>query len=250
MNKIKEGCPPDVRPIAVGDTLRRLAGKCVCAILKEWFADFIHPFQYGVACRAGAEKVIHQVRYCIEEHWMDDDFVCFTVSMKNAFNLVSRQTILEECATFYLELLPWVSYCYGFHPMLWHPLGKITSECGVQQGNHLGPLLFSLAIHKLVSSIDADDGCLDLLLQVWYLDGGVLAGNRPTVLQAVHLLEELDPALGIHINLTKCEFYGRMGNTSFPPSVRSSLLPNLDILGAPIGNDLHCTYFISEKFPS
>ena len=117
----------------------------------------------------------------------------------------------------------------------------------MQQGDPLGPLLFSLALHKLVSSIDADNGCLDLLLQAWYLDDGVLAGSRPAVLQAVHLLDKLVPALGIHINLTKCEFFGRMGNTSFPPSVRSSLLPNLDILGAPIGNYLHCTHFISEK---
>ena len=87
LNKIKEGCPPDVRPIAVGETLRRLAGKCVCAILKEKVADFFHPLQYGVACQAGAEKVIHQVRDCIEEHWMDDDFVLFKVDMINAFNL-------------------------------------------------------------------------------------------------------------------------------------------------------------------
>ena len=42
-------------------------------------------------------------------------------------------------------------------------------------------------------------------------------------------------------------FFCRMGNTSFPPSVRSSLLPNLDILGVPIGDYLHCTRFISEK---
>ena len=247
LNKIKEGCPRDVRPIAVGETLRRLAGKCVCAILRDKFADFFHPLQYGVACRAGAEKVIYQVRECMEEHWMDEDFVCFKVDMKNAFNLVSRQTVLEECATFYPELLPWVSYCYGSHPLLCHPLGKITSECGVQQGDPLGPLLFSLALHKLVSTIDADDECFSLLLQAWYLDDGVLAGSRPAVLRAVHLLEELGPALGIHINLTKCELFGRMGNTAFPPSVRSSLLPNLDILGTPIGDYLHCTRFICEK---
>ncbi|KAL5500371.1 hypothetical protein EMCRGX_G011922 [Ephydatia muelleri] len=213
LNKIKEGCPRD----------------------------------YGVACRAGAEKVIHQVRECLEEHWMDEDFVCFKVDMKNAFNLVSRQTVLEECATFYPELLPWVSYCYGSHPLLCHPLGKITSECGVQQGDPLGPLLFSLVLHKLVSTIDADDECFSLLLQAWYLDDGVLAGSRPAVLRAVHLLEELGPVLGIHINLTKCELFGRMGNTAFPPSVRSSLLPNLDILGTPIGDYLHCTRFICEK---
>ena len=84
------------------------AGWKLCfANLKEKAAVFFHPLQYGVACQAGAEKIKNQVRNCIEEHWMDEDFVCFKVDMKNAFNLVSRQSILEECATFYSELLPW-----------------------------------------------------------------------------------------------------------------------------------------------
>ncbi|KAL5482057.1 hypothetical protein EMCRGX_G022338 [Ephydatia muelleri] len=48
-------------------------------------------------------------------------------------------------------------------------------KTGVQQGDPLGPMLFALVLHKLVSSIDADDGCLNLILQTWYLDDGVLA---------------------------------------------------------------------------
>ena len=35
LNKFKEGCPPDIRPIVVGETLRRLTGKCICALIKE-----------------------------------------------------------------------------------------------------------------------------------------------------------------------------------------------------------------------
>ena len=91
LNKIKEGCPPDIRPIAVGETLRRLAGKCVCALLKDKAAEFFQPLQLGVACRAGAENIAHGVRRGIEEHWMDEDFVVFKVDMQNAFNVVSRQ---------------------------------------------------------------------------------------------------------------------------------------------------------------
>ena len=41
--QIKEGCPPDIRPIAVGETLRRLAGKCECALLKDKAAEFFQP---------------------------------------------------------------------------------------------------------------------------------------------------------------------------------------------------------------
>ena len=39
---------PDVRPIAVGEALRRLAGKCLCLVTKSKVA----------CCSSGAEKVI------------------------------------------------------------------------------------------------------------------------------------------------------------------------------------------------
>ena len=45
LNKIMKGCPPDIRPEAVGETLRRLAGKCVCALLKDKAAEFFKPLQ-------------------------------------------------------------------------------------------------------------------------------------------------------------------------------------------------------------
>ncbi|KAL5515365.1 hypothetical protein EMCRGX_G000523 [Ephydatia muelleri] len=207
LNKYKEGCPPDIRPIADKDT------------------EFFQPLQLGVACRAGAEKVAHALRGCIEEHWMDEDFFVLKVDMRNAFNIVSRQAVLDECDTFFAELLPWVSWCYGTHPLLWHPLGQISSEPGVQQGDPLGPLLFALVLQKLVSSLDADEECAEILLQAWYLDDGALAGTRSAVLHALHVIEELGPALGLHVNLAKCEMYsGRATHNSHRRKLLSSLV--------------------------
>ena len=81
----------------------------------------------------------------IQEHWKDDNITVCKVDMSNAFNLVSRQALLEECAVHFTELLPWVGWCYGSHPTLWHPLGQLSSETGVQQGDPLGPLSLFLS---------------------------------------------------------------------------------------------------------
>ena len=66
---------PDVRPIAVGEALRRLVGKCLCQATKAKVADFFEPHQFGVACPLGAEKVIHSLKNCMDEHWNTEDFV-------------------------------------------------------------------------------------------------------------------------------------------------------------------------------
>eukprot|EP00731_Ephydatia_muelleri_P005767 Em0003g15a len=54
--KLKPNCPPDVRPIAVGEVLRQLTGKCLCQLLKNKAMEFFLPYQFGVACLNGAEK--------------------------------------------------------------------------------------------------------------------------------------------------------------------------------------------------
>eukprot|EP00731_Ephydatia_muelleri_P023931 Em0016g202a len=165
LNKSKEGSPPDVR-------LRRITGKCICTILRNKIS-FFQPSQFGIACKAGAEKIVHSLRRCIEDNWLSDDFVVFKVmDMLNAFNMVSRQAVIDECATSFPELLPWVSWCYGSHSSLWHPMGQVSSQSGVQQGDPLGPVLLPLSSISLLPALDVDDDCFHLLLEAWYLDDG------------------------------------------------------------------------------
>ena len=95
-----------------------------------------------------------------------------------------------------------------------------------------------------VSSIEADDDCINLSFNAWYLDDGILAGERSAVVRALNLIEELGPHLGLFINYPKCEVFSRNGISL---SVKSSILPNLEILGAPIGDIVHCSRFFAEK---
>ena len=74
----------------------------------------------------------------------------FKVDMSNVFNVLSRQAVMHECATFFPELLPG---SYGamddIHVLGYAILGcgtlcmgNISSQSGIQQGyplGHLGP---------------------------------------------------------------------------------------------------------------
>ena len=99
LKKIKPNSPPDIRPIAVGETLRRLTGKCLCALVKEKASDFFQPLQLGVACASGTKEIVHGLRRCVEDHWLDNDFAVIKIDMKFSgklflFKLLSRTSSL------------------------------------------------------------------------------------------------------------------------------------------------------------
>ena len=83
-------------------------------------------------------------------------------------------------------------------------------------------------------SIAQDENCLSVLSNRWYLDDGVLSGHSQAVTRAVTLIQEMGPSLGLFINVSKCELFGHDDLSSFPPEMKVSQVPNLEILGAPI----------------
>ncbi|KAL5463490.1 hypothetical protein EMCRGX_G032386 [Ephydatia muelleri] len=205
---LKKPVGNDIRPIAVGEVLRRLTSKCLCAIVKSKASEFFNPYQYGV--------------------------------VENA--------VLENCAEFFPEIFPWTLWCYGVHLKLWHPMGMLRSATGVQQGDPLGPLLFSLVLHGLILKIAEDDMCGELLFNKWYLDDGVLAGTSLSVRAALDVISSLGPSLGLYINFAKCEVFGKAELSAFPSEITKRYhTPQLEILGAPIGNEEFCNNFVINK---
>ena len=90
MIKNEEGSPLDICPIVVGEARRRLN-------VSASFLESEHlSFQLGVACLAGAEKLVHGLCRCISEHWEDDDFVAFKVDLRNALNCGSCLLLLNR----------------------------------------------------------------------------------------------------------------------------------------------------------
>ena len=86
----------DVRPIAVGETLRRLTAKCLCNDVRVPARDFLCPLQVGVATRHGTEAVVHTARQWVQRHAGIPDQVLLKIDFSNAFNTVDRAALLRE----------------------------------------------------------------------------------------------------------------------------------------------------------
>ena len=173
------------------------------------------------------------------------DKVLVKLDFANAFNTVSRQAVLDAAVAHFPGLARWVAWCYGKASSL--QFGSSTtlqSAGGVQQGDPLGPLLFAAALQPLASSLRA--GQLDL--SFFFLDDGVIAGDVAAVQQALQEVERRGAAIGLRLNLAKCEVVGvgrldasTLSNRLPPELLRtpdgaSRLQWNFELLGAAVGD--------------
>jgi hypothetical protein len=75
------------------------------------------------------------------------------VDFSNAFNVVDRTEMIAQVYDKFPSLYRWVEYCYSHPAHLFFGTITLQSMAGVQQGDPLGPLLFSLVLHPLALRI-------------------------------------------------------------------------------------------------
>ena len=259
-----------IRPIAVGEVIRRLVGKLLLAHEGLRVQECLQEVgQYGVKVKGGADAIIQTVRT-----WMADpakrDEIAVKFDFENAFNTVSREAIRDEVKEHFPSMLAWYDFCYGTPAMLMCQ-GSILpcrSMQGVQQGDPLGPLLFALGIRKLCKAVQTSQTPQTRQAQtnpeqgktgpdqeasknatLWYLDDGIAMGKPEEVRQMFDMVARQAWDVGLRLNLSKCEIWGRNPEAlkRFPKEVKRCEPGGFELLGVGIGEAELCERILNKR---
>lgn len=226
-----------IRPIAIGSCFRRLVSKLGCRMVSEQLADYFSPNQLGFSIKGGCEAAVHSVRTYVRQNQTAE--VLLKLDVRNAFNSVERDILCNMIIDKIPKLYPYLWQCYGSHSKLFFNEKPLESCVGCQQGDPLGPAIFSLAIHPIIENLKSD-------LNIWYLDDGTLAGSRINVLTDLKTVLDEFQKIGLNLNFSKSELYfcpffpskfqeqTLKDFSSLAPGIRVVSDDNLFILGSPV----------------
>jgi len=193
-----------VRPIAVGLIWRRLASKVALKSVIHDAKLFLGDFQFGVGFKGGGEAIIHSTNRFLASFGTSMGMTLAAIDFSNAFNEIHRPLFLKVVVDKFPHLFPWVSFTYGQPGRLYFDEKVIMSSTGVQQGDPLGPLLFSLGLHSILHEVRSN---CTLNFMAWYLDDGTLIGPTVEVSKAIKIIEDLAPISGLKLNYKKTSLF-------------------------------------------
>ena len=173
---------PGVRPIGIGEILRRLVGKLVVGHIREDIIEAAGPLQTCAGLKAGIEASIHAMRNVYEEESTE---AILLVDAENAFNNLNRRAALhnikELCPTFHRYLAN--TYQLPAKMIINNKNGMsddILSDEGSTQGDVPAMAMYAIATKPLLDKLrDVVDP--DKCKQVWYADDSSGAGQIPEI---------------------------------------------------------------------
>ena len=187
-----------VRPIGVGEVIRRICGKCIMNIAKRDVVEASGSLQLCAGQKSGSEAAIHAMHRIFEA---DDTDAVLLVDASNAFNALNRAAALHNIRVLCPVIAFYAINTYRLSARLFITGGKeITSAEGTTQGDPLAMALYALSIQPLITSLQA----MSDAKQCWFADDASGAGTISEIKQWWDGLNTLGPDIGYFPNAKKC----------------------------------------------
>ena len=165
------GKNPGIRPIGVGEVLRRIIGKTISAFLKE-IKLAAGPLQVCASHSAGAEAAIHAMAQIFYDDGTDGILL---VDASNAFNQMNRAVAMHNIQITCPGMSMYIINTYRGPSRLFICGGEeILSQEGTTQGDPLAMPWYAINTFTMIQSLRAR---IPEVKQVWLADDS--AGGSP-----------------------------------------------------------------------
>ena len=236
-----------LRPIAVGNILRRLTSKLFSKAVSDRMGNLLAPHQLGVGVRGGVEAAVHTIREAVS---LNPDKWLIQLDLQNAFNSVNRSHVLSEVARVLPDCLAWAVTCYGAASHLQFGNTSLSSSSGVQQGDPFAGICFALVLQPVVEAIQRE--VPTLVANVWFHDDGSAVGSEAELQSVVAIVKREGPQRGLHLQPDKSTVWSP---SPLAPGIKDPLgcgikqveEQGVKFLGAPIGSDEFIVQFVKKK---
>ena len=185
---------PGVRPIGIGEVVRRIIGKSVMQTIKHNLQDAVGSLQLCAGQDAGCEAAFHAMNHIFTE---DDTEAVILVDATNAFNRLNRQVTLLNCRAICPSMSPILTNTYRSDSWLFAGGQCMKSKEGTTQGDPLAMAMYAIGTQPLIRRLDG------IAKQVWYADDSAAGSSIKRLREWWDLLEEIGPLYGYFPNSSK-----------------------------------------------
>lgn len=217
-----------VRPVAIGEAIRRIAARVVCAQDNSLFAEILSEvMQFGVGIKGGIEYAYHSVRLHLER--MHNQFeeqlssgrhldhqemmravpAILKIDFRNGYNSTCRGKMLAQVEAKVPHLLRFACYLYAQRTkfVVVHKgqlVEVIESAFGSQQGDPLGGHFFALSIYDFMKQVRDEwpTACIS-----WVVDDLTVVDTQERPLEVARMVDTEGPEYGLFKHDTKGEIY-------------------------------------------
>lgn len=192
---------PGVRPIGVGEVLRRIVGKAILSIIKPEIMSSAGNLQLCAGQAGGCEAAMHAMSDIFEEEATD---ALLLVDANNAFNSLNRAVLLHNIQYLCPPMAIYIRNCYSVPSRLFVLGGtEISSSEGTTQGDPLAMPVYAIGITPLLEILKPETSDVTTLKHVAFADDLGGAGQLLELRCWWENIAKCGPKLGYYPNAAK-----------------------------------------------
>ena len=198
---------PGVRPIGIGEVVRRIIAKAILSLVSGDVQDAAGSLQLCAGQKDGAEAAVHAMNKAFNK---SDCEAIFLVDESNAFNSLNRQVALRNIRALCPPLATVLINTYRKEAELFVDGSKLLSMEGTTQGDPLAMPMYGLALLPLIQKVNPSLS----VTQCWYADDASAAGTISSLREWWNALVNEGPKFGYHVNSLKTHLLTKDGHQS------------------------------------